>query len=179
MGKILFQEKQKFNQKWLLSIMVLANLSAFTPLIMGIYYQFYLEKPWGNQPMSDSGLLIVTILIMLIFLTLDFVVFKIQLETEIKDHQIFYKYFPFIQRYKSHQREEIESYYIKENLSFWKFGGYGYKKNIFKKTTKILVSGRSALILKLKNGKTLILGTNNPETLRSAMVKMMTKENDY
>ena len=54
---LLFEEKQRFTQWWMWLIILL-------PLgigLYGCYVQFYLQTPFGDKPMSNTGLLIFTL----------------------------------------------------------------------------------------------------------------------
>ncbi|WP_260402681.1 MULTISPECIES: phosphoethanolamine transferase domain-containing protein [Aequorivita] len=57
--KIVFKEEQKFTQWWLWLILIGIGVLP----IIGIYKQLIIEEKFGDNPMSDLGLIIFSIFI--------------------------------------------------------------------------------------------------------------------
>ena len=177
MEKILFKEEQKFGP--MMQLVLLPGL-IFTLVIFGIgfYKQLYLGEPWGNEPMSDTGL-IVTFIIVLIFLTgLSLLFLKMKLITEIRNDGIYFKYPPIMNKYKIIKPDLIERFEVRKYNAFREYGGYGikgvkHKRRIRSKGIAYNVSGNTGLQLYLKDGKKILIGTQRGEAIRYAMDKMM------
>ena len=84
---ILFSEKQKFKQWWLLVILLIVN----GVILIGIFKQLITDQPFGDKPMSNLGLLLTAIPMLLITL----LILNIRLNTLIKEDGIYVRFFPF------------------------------------------------------------------------------------
>lgn len=80
-------EKQKFTQWWLW--LILTGIGIIP--IIGLYKQLVLKQSFVNNPMSDFGLIVFSIIIFLLIVLF----FLITLETEISNEGIRIKFFPF------------------------------------------------------------------------------------
>ena len=178
MSRILFSEKQKFNQVWLIVIMVAINLIVVGFMISSIYVQFILGEPWGDKPMSDVGLAIFLGSLLLIMALVNIMIFGSRLEVEIKDNSVYYKYFPFVWNWRYIHKDNIDKYEVKQLNPIKEFGGYGYRKSFFKNTTGLIVKGRYGLKLNLQDGHIWIIGTQKPEALEKAIGQIFEKDGD-
>lgn len=179
MSRILFSEKQKFSQAWLIVIMAVTNLIVIATLGWGIYKQLIEGEPWGDRPLSDIGLIILSLSTFLIMAMVNAIIFGAKLEVEIKDNSVYFKYFPFIWNWKYIHKDNIKHYQMKRFNALREFGGYGYRKNFFKKTTGLVIKGRNGLVLTLHDGDKWIIGTQQSEALEKAMHQIMDKDKDY
>lgn len=84
---ILFSEKQKFKQWWLWAILLIVN----GIILIGIFKQLITDQPFGDKPMSNLGLLLTAIPMLLITL----LILNIRLNTLIKEDGIYVRFFPF------------------------------------------------------------------------------------
>ena len=91
-SEVLFTESQKFKQWWLWLILGCIN----GLFLFGVYKQVFLEQQFGDNPMSNSGLIIATGILMLI--TILFI--NCKLETIIKKDGIYVRFFPFHFKFK-------------------------------------------------------------------------------
>ena len=80
----------------------------------GIYHQLFLGKPWGNHPASDSGLLIMTVIIFFVMTAVTWLLFSLKLITEVTEKGFRFRFPPVIFRFRSVTIEEIEEYRIRE-----------------------------------------------------------------
>lgn len=147
-----FKEIQAFNQIWLWFILI--------PLccipIYGIYKQLYLEEGFGNNPMSDGGL--ITLSIFCIALTV--FIRTIRLETVIDSLGIKMNFHPLIR--KSIKWNEIESVSVKK---YGFVGGWGIRLGT-KYGTVYNIKGNIGLAVILKDGKKFLIGTQKEEELK-------------
>ncbi|MEJ2584498.1 MAG: hypothetical protein P8Z38_05460 [Robiginitalea sp.] len=149
-----YTEIQKFTQWWLWAFLTGLVLLP----VYGIYKQVYLGKPWGSNPMSDTGLWI------FLLGSLAFVAFflYIELRTEIDDRGIRVRLRPISRNiFTWEQIEKVET--IK-----YGFVGYGLRFS-FKHGTVYNIRGNKGLAVYLKDGGRFVIGTQQPEKIMEAV----------
>ncbi len=99
---LLFAETQKFKQWWIWVILIGINGT----ILFGIYQQLFLDQQFGNNPLSDVGLIVTGIFISL--LTIVFLLFK--LETQIKEDGIYVRFFPIHISFRFYTWESISKH---------------------------------------------------------------------
>jgi len=157
-----FKEVQKFNQLWLWLL--------FLALFLGagyiIYRQLILEIPIGDQPASNTELILIAVSLCLLCLL--FVVMK--LETEISSEGIRMRFIPFVQkRVKWDQVEKAEV------LNYGFVGGWGIRVWT-RYGTVYNTKGRMGLAIRLKSGKKFLIGTQKPEELKVVVHQYLRNE---
>ncbi|CEA14951.1 MAG TPA: hypothetical protein GXZ44_00295 [Fermentimonas caenicola] len=162
-NKINFIEEQR--QGPFIWIVLLLINSIF---IFGTIKQIGMGEPFGDTPMSDIGLIIVAVLILLSSLPL--AVFC-KLQTFINSDGIYIRYFPFQWKYKLYDWNNIEMVFITKYKPFFEYGGWGFRKRL-KGTVAYTVKGKIGLMIKLKNGKSVLIGTQKPEYLKEILIKL-------
>lgn len=152
--KIHFKEVQKYTFWWLwVTLIALALIP-----IYGIYKQLILGEQFGNNPMSDLGLIIFSIsifAIVLLFLVMALI-------TEIDDEGIRLIFFPFVRR--SVKWSEIKSAEIITYRSMGRGIISGTKYGTIYNT-----KGNIGLAIVLKDGKKLCIGTQKTEALKELL----------
>lgn len=162
--QVLFAEKQKFTQAWVWVLVVAINLL----FLYGIYRQLILGEQFGNNPMTDTGLLLSTGVVVLISLML----FNFRLHTIISREGISVRLFPFHIRYRHYPWESISKAYIRKYSPLKEYGGWGIRMGLGGKGIAFNASGNMGLQLEFTNGKKLLLGTNKPEELAEALKRI-------
>jgi hypothetical protein len=173
MERSYFKEEQKFDQWWFRLIMILSWVPILVIFGVGIYQQIVLKKPFGNNPTSDTGLLVTTAFVFLIMAATTWLTFTMKLITEITDKGIHYRFPPLIIRVKTIPKESIAEYQVRKYSPLGDYGGWGIKGGGFKKGKAYNVKGDIGLQLRLKTEKKVLFGTQRPEAIKSAMDKMM------
>ena len=136
---VLFKEKQRFRQWWFwIFIIPLGALPLF-----GIYNQLILGEPWGDNPMSDFGLIVFSIFIYGTIILL----YNIKLVTVINQYGIFIRFAPF--RRKRIRWEQLKNV---ECIEYGFVGGWGIRL-CTKYGTVYNVKGNQGLFLEYKSGK--------------------------
>jgi len=161
--EVLFSERQKFKQWWLLAILLCVN-SLF---IFGICKQIILGQQFGDKPMSDTGLLIITGL----FLLLTILIFTSRLDTLIKGDGIYVRFFPFHLKFKHYKWTSLTKSFVREYSPVTEYGGWGLRLGLFGKGTAFNVSGNEGLQLEFNDHKKLLIGTNKPAELTEILSK--------
>lgn len=160
--KLLFKEIQKFTQWWLWLFLIAIG----TIPIYGIYKQIILGEKFGNNPMSDIGLIFFCIFIFT-FIAL-FIVMK--LETKIDQNEIRFKLFPFVNKrvsWKNIKKYEIVNYGFVGGWGIRLFTKYGTVYNI---------KGNKGLAIELTNGKKILIGTQKDDELNKTLERFTKKD---
>jgi hypothetical protein len=158
----LFFEKQRFNQVWIWLIMIGTN----GVFIYGFIKQIFLKIPFGDNPMSDTALLISTIL-MLVFSVLLRIV---SLQTMILNDGIYVRFYPIQQAYRICPWEIIESVAVREYDPIGEFGGWGYRVGFGNSGKAFNVSGNKGIQLVFTDKSRLLIGTQQAEEVTKVLV---------
>ncbi len=155
---IKFEEKQRFTQWWLWILLLAVTLIP----VYGIYKQIFLNVQFGDNPMPNTGLVI------LLVCMLAFVLFfwKIELRTSIDKETIRIWFFPITK--KEIKWKEVAQATI---VNYGFVGGYGIRLGT-KYGTVYNTSGKTGLALQLKNGKKLCVGTQKEEELNKILKEL-------
>ena len=173
MEKILFREEQRFDQLWVRVVIILAWIPLAWMFGTGIYRQHLLGKPCGNNPASDSGLLIMTVIIFVVMTGVTLLLFSLKLITEVTEEVFRFRFPPVIFRFRDITKYEIEEYSIREYRPVSEYGGWGIRLGRSGTGKAYNVKGKTGLQFYLKNGKKVLFGTQRPDALLSSMDKMM------
>ena len=173
MERSYFKEEQKFDQVWFRLLIILSWVPVIVIFGIGLYQQLVLKKPWGNNPTSDTGLLIITAFVFLVMAVTTWLSFTLRLITEITDEGLKYWFPPLINKVKTIPRSMISEFQVRKYNPIGEFGGWGIKVGTFGRGKAYNVKGNMGLQLLLKNNKKILFGTQRPEALKSAMEKMM------
>ena len=165
MSKVYYKEEQKFNQFWIwLILCFVAGL-----WIWQLVQQVFMGIPFGTNPAPDivvilTGLFPVGGILLFRFLTL---------ETIIDTEGVQYRFKPFQRKPKIILKEDIVRFEVKKYSPLKDYGGWGVRYGSSKNGKAYNVSGNKGVLFELKNGKRFMLGTQNPESIRSALDKLM------
>lgn len=155
----LFTEKQKFTQWWIWLILLSIN----GMFLYVIYRQIILNELFGDNPMSDVGLLVM--FVFTVFLSLFFVIMK--LETNVDKEGIHVRLFPLHLKFKHFKWEEIDKAYVRKYHPIREFGGWGLRLGF--NGFAYNVKGNYGLQLEFKNRKKLLIGTCKVEELDAVL----------
>jgi hypothetical protein len=172
-----YKEQQRFTQWWLWMIILASLLPVIAIFMKGMYVQFIVGEPWGDKPMSDTGLILRSVFIIAVVGGVIWLLLIAELIIEIHDRAVYYSFTPFIGRLRRIGMEDIVSWKVRKYNAIGEYGGYGWRKGFGKKTAYI-VKGRIGLEMKLKNGKKLMLGTQQKVNIMEAMEFEMEKINN-
>lgn len=159
----LFSEKQRFKQWWIWLILIGMNLL----FMIGIFKQVIGGETFGNKPMSNIGLIIGAVILMLI--TLLFLTFR--LETEIKKEGIYVRFFPFHIKFRYFPFDSIKTCYIRQYKPISEYGGWGIRYSLSQNGKALNVSGNMGLQIEFVNNKKLLIGTQKPNELKEFLHK--------
>lgn len=150
-----FTETQRFNQWWLWLIII----ASFAFPIYGAFSQLVLKKPFGNNPLSNGGMVILLLSILLMLALF----WAMNLKTVISKDGVFVKFFPFHVKYNFYSWDTISKAYVREYSPLGEFGGWGVR---FGRNCKAYnVKGQKGLQLEFSNNKKLLIGTQKADEL--------------
>lgn len=167
---IIFSEKQRFRQWWLWLIFLIINGLFLT----GAFRQLIIIKQFGDQPMSNTALVIsvtVSLLITIFF-------FILCLETQISDKGIHVRFYPFHLSFRFYPWESINKAYVRKYSPIMEYGGWGIRYGLMGNGRALNVSGNKGLQLEFNNDQKLLIGTHKPEELRQVL-NQICKEKVY
>lgn len=157
----LFEEKQKFTQWWLWTLLLLLN----GMFIYGLSVIYMADQ---NQMDSDTEKVAILIALILIpLLTLLFLTFR--LDTIVKSDGIYFRFFPIHRKYRHYSWEQIDELFIRKYSPITEYGGWGIRYGLFGKGMAYNVKGNMGLQLVLKNDKRKLIGTNKPKELNAVI----------
>jgi len=162
--QVLFTEKQRFSQWWVW--LILLGINGF--FIFGIFKQVIGGQQFGDKPMSNAGLIIVTAVV----ISISFLFTKICLETVITPEGIYVRFFPIHLSFYHYRWENITKCYVREYNPLKEYGGWGLRIGLSGKGQAFNISGNTGLQLEFKNNDKLLIGTNKPEELAEALSKL-------
>lgn len=162
--KILFKERQKFNQWWLWLILLTIN----GVFLISLYRQLILGHETGSNPISDTGLIIVTGC----FLLFTLIFANIRLDTIIKNDGIYVQFFPFHFRFKHFTWESLSKSHLRTYSPLKEYGGWGIRIGLFGIGMAYNISGKDGLQLVFKNNKKLLIGTNKIDELTETLIQL-------
>jgi hypothetical protein len=163
-NEILFTESQRFKQWWLW--MILLGINGL--FLFGVYQQVIGGQQFGDKPMSDTELLIITGLTLL----LTFLFIKFRLDTIIKRDGIYVRFFPFHMTFKHYNWNNLTKSFVRQYSAISEYGGWGLRFGLFGKGKAYNVSGNKGLQLEFNNNKKLLIGTNKPDELTETLNKI-------
>ena len=173
MERLIYKEEQSFRNSIMLWILLAAILLMISGFGIGFYQQFYLRKPFGDNPMSDNGLLWSGIITMVVVGVIFALLMGGVLVTEICSDGIRYKFPPLIRKMRFIPLHDIASAEVGKYSPLLEFGGWGWRKRLLQRKTAYNVSGRTGIRITLKNGSQIMLGTQKQEEMKRAVDKMM------
>lgn len=173
MAKLFYEEKQSFRQTafpWILGLTFIAMLVLFS---FGFYQQFILRRPWGDNPISDQGLLLTGIGVILLVGIIFAVLLSSSLEIKIAVDGFTYRFPPFIRQEHRIKPEEIDHFSVQDNSVLSKYRGWGIRWAGGWRSWSFSVGGKAELKICFKNGRRILFGTQHPGQIRKAMEEMM------
>ena len=169
MEKVLFKEEQRFTQWWMWLIII---TSCSVPLVL-----ITIELMQSTPESADYNSLLVNLIVISVMCLIFTTVFLVlRLKTEITETEIRVKYPPFMRRWRIFKIDEIERYEVRRYKPIKEYGGYGVRKNMFRKNKAFNIKGNIGLQLYLKNGESVLIGTQQKQAIDYAMRKMMKRK---
>jgi len=179
-----FQECQRFNQ-WRGRWVILLFLSIIGIFIYGCIVQFGMGKPFGDPPMPDAALIIVTIGVTVVIALLMACFYFMRLDTLINEEGVYERMFPFQFKFGFTPWDNIiDAAVIEKNFRKKYSRGWGIRHGFRKKSfstpgNKVLqlTITNDYKILRFINTKKIYIGTQKPEEMTEFLDKLNAKRN--
>jgi hypothetical protein len=162
-----FFEEQPLRNNPLAYIALLGGLGVIGFFGCAVIQQLVLHRPFGDRPMSDTGLSIISALYMLIGVLLLYLFYGGGLTTEVRPSGLFVRYFPFHRRFQQIPLEGVRSCVSRVYRPIREYGGWGIRIGMAKKAYN--VSGNRGVELEFEGGRKLLIGSSKPDQLASAI----------
>jgi hypothetical protein len=157
---LLFREVQQFRQGWIWFVLACSSLAALTAALM----PFFLEDSWTEHPILNVILIGFGIIFGVFFPIL---FYSAKLITEVRTDGLYISFYPLLFKriqipFDSIVRSEIITYHPLRDYGGWgiRYGPEGKALN---------VSGDRGVLLELKNGEKILIGSHQPEQLGSLL----------
>jgi hypothetical protein len=165
----IFHEKQYLRQPWIIGIVLFTAAIILLVFGYGFYIQIIQGIPFGNKPMPDFEMIISFLMAIIFAGLMSFMLLASNLETIVRNEGLYFRYFPFINKFKKITKNQISSYSIRKYRPIAEYLGWGIRFSLQGNGIAYNTSGNIGLQLELNNGKKILIGTHLPETLINAM----------
>jgi len=163
---MLFSEVQRLHV-WIRTALSVAAVIMISFFGYGMVKQLVMGEQWGNKPMSDTMLTVVAPFFISLSLLILWVSLSAKLETRVEGDGIYIRYFPFYMRFKKISPDEITGYEACTYNPVLDYGGWGIRFGLKGKAYNI--RGNRGVRLAFAGGSTLLVGSERPEELVSAI----------
>jgi hypothetical protein len=160
MEEAIYHEEQKPRQWFIVGAI---GLSVIVTLFMGIRILMVREfESLSVQYLVGTSLILLAIAEVILFS-------KFKMTSEVCSDMIRVKFTYLFLRWKEIKFDEIESYEINKYSPIREYGGWGIRYSPLMKKKAYNISGNMGIKLKLKDGWTLLIGTQRPEEFKNAL----------
>lgn len=157
--KMVFRETQRFHQAWIW----IALLGLDMLFIYAIISQVINDIPFGRSPVPN-----VLLIVLAIFpIGFTFLFASVRLETRVDELGIRFRFFPIHSKERDIFWTEIEKWSIQTYHPLLDFGGWGIRFG--SKSKAYTIAGRQGLQLELKDGRKILIGTQDRESLEEML----------
>lgn len=169
-----FEEVQHFrNNGWLWTLIIFVSVAVMLPMFYGMYWQLIKGIPWGDKPLSDTGLIALSLFVMGSWGIAAALMLSMRLEVRIDTEGIHYRFIPIKRNWRHITKPQIMTYGVKKGFPLFTSGGFGHHRSIFLKTRSFRISGNQYLQVEVMDGEKILLGTQNAGEMERAMKKLM------
>ncbi|MEP5613045.1 MAG: hypothetical protein ABJP45_12390 [Cyclobacteriaceae bacterium] len=160
-GKIHFEEVQSFVGTWIWYVLLGTTVFVLGAVPVAALF----------QPVDTTEALIGTVISVLTFSGVIFLFATSKLYVTIDDSRIYYRFPPFVSKEKYFSQEDVQEMQLRKYHPIREYGGYGYRLR-FRSGRVMNVAGNMGLQLVLKNGKKVLIGTQKPDSMRTAISRL-------
>jgi hypothetical protein len=160
-----FREVQGFRQWWLWVLLLATALGTVGLFGYGIYVQVIEGTPWGDNPMSDTGLIVTGVATTALTVGLAALLLSARLITEVRSDGVHIRFFPM--RWKAIPYESFASYQARTYQPIRDYGGWGIRWG--REGKAYIVSGNQGLQLLLNDGRKVLIGSQRSQELEAAV----------
>lgn len=169
--EILFREDQQFRQPilWI----ILLGMSAFCAgtIAWMISRQVIQEIPFGEDAMSNTQMVVLGAIIVVLNAILILLFYGIKLQTEVTPLGLFIRFKPFHRKTRQIDLSGVTSVAAVKYRPAMEYGGWGIRRA--RHGTAYNVTGDLGVRIDYENGYHLLIGTRYPEELKAAIDQCM------
>ncbi|MDD1771994.1 MAG: DUF6141 family protein [Methanomassiliicoccales archaeon] len=158
-----YYEVQRTRPWWLVLIILLPTVITW----LGALQQLVLGEPLGSDPVSDT---VMVAMVLTIGIVLPLLLLNIHLTVIVTD-RISIRFFPFMPRPRIVRPEQIKRSQATRYDPLLDYGGWGIRGWSMDRAYN--VKGDSAVRLWLSDGRTILIGSQRPEELNTAIEAML------
>ena len=167
MAELAFREEQKFRQPWMWCVVLIPTGIMVFVFGYGLIEQLILGRQWGNQPMSDTGLIVASFLTISFSVGMVWLFFLMTLTVDVRKDALYVHFKPL--RRRTVQYSDIVNVEAVQYRPLAHYGGWGIRKG--SKGWAYNVSGNTGVRLDLMDGTHLLLGSQRHVELAAAIAK--------
>lgn len=168
--KLVYTERQQFRNSFFIFPVIGVSVVLIVLFGSGIYTQIVSGKPFGNNPMSDTGLIITTALVIFVTSAIIGLLVFMRLETRIDRETISFRFVPFHRSWHIVRWNEVTEANVVTYNPIGDYGGWGIGSG--KKGKAYNVKGNKGLLIRLKSGKNILLGTQQNQNLKDFLSRI-------
>lgn len=166
---VYFREEQRFHQPWLWALIFIPTLGITAGVFYVVLQQLVFGRPFGDEPLSDIGLLLLGALLIFIQVALCWLFWALRLETVLRKDGLFVRFHPFHRIPRRVPLEKMLSHSAVTYSPLWEYGGWGIRYSMKFKGKAYNVSGNRGVRIEFTNGKHILIGSNRADELNAAM----------
>jgi hypothetical protein len=151
-----FREIQYFRHTLVIGVVGLIALLSWSALVL----QVVLGVPFGENPAPDLGIWAIWVVF---GIGLPAWFFSLRLETVVEDGTLRYRFFPLHPGWKVIPLEHVAGAVAVTYRPFREYGGWGIRFG--RQGIAYTVSGDRGVLVRLRNGRSFLLGSKRPESL--------------
>jgi hypothetical protein len=170
--QIIFRETQSFTRAWLVLI-VPSTVGSAVLFMHGMVQQLVYGIPWGDRPMSDRSLVMVSVFCVIICLGSLFMFVAGKLITEVRPDGLYIRFFPFHLKYHKIDLDRAKEIVALPQGSGREYAGEGIR--LGRKGKGYIASGREGVQVIYEHTR-ITIGSNNGEGLLEAVHSINTKK---
>jgi len=170
---MIYKENQKFKEPAIWIGLIISGMVVIGIFGLGFYHQIVQGRQFGNNPMSDTGLIVTFVLVVFLFLSVFLLFAFAKLTIEIDRRRIAFRFFPFHLKFQQIGWDKVEKFEVITYKPIRDYGGWGIKFG--KKGKAYNVAGDKGLQLQLKSGKNILIGTQKTAELTDFLSKLQSQ----
>jgi hypothetical protein len=174
---VIFREEQRLTQAWLRWTIILSAVSCFAVvgvMIWGMVQQLVYDRPFGNHPISDRGLIVASTLTIVVCVVVGGGVLWLlrasRLVTEVREAGLFVRFHPL--GGQTIPFAEIDECFARDCQPIAEYGGWGVRFSLGNRGKAYLLSGRRGVQLVFTTGKRLFIGSQRADDLAATINRM-------
>lgn len=160
-----------FKGGWVYYLAIIGSLASYTLFLIEVLGGRSSILPGVKNSIWSNEVIFMILIVTIIFALLIWILHATKLEFRIDSSGVQLSFYPFFKQ-KLISYSEIETWKVRKSNPILEFGGYGYRWNFFKRSKTFIIKGNMLLHMKLKNGKSILVGTQKPNMVKDSMESM-------